>query len=142
IDAFSKSILSGKMSMVQFNSVIAASPSLFQAMADSITGGSQQALRALVSDGKLTADQLLKVTSQMTKLGEQADNMPATVGDAFVKLGNNFANLSGTANEASGATQVLVSGIDLVSENLDTLGKTAMVAGAGFIAFRGATLLT
>ncbi|WP_159990806.1 phage tail tape measure protein [Pelistega ratti] len=133
INAISSAILEGKMDMQKFNSVVAASPSLFQALADSIAGGSQQALRQMVSAGQVTADQLVKVTSQMDMLGKKADEMPTTVADAMTKLQNNFAKFIGEANETYGATQLISSGIGVLADNLD-------IASAAVVGFGGAKL--
>lgn len=135
INAISGAILEGKMDMQKFNTIIASSPSLFQALADSITGGSQTALRQLVKEGKLTADELLKITQKMDELGKRADEMPTTVADAFTKLQNNFARFSGEMNDSYAITGTLASGIGLVADNLDVLasGATAFL-GAGMLA--------
>lgn len=128
INALSGAILEGKLDMQKFNSIVSASPSLFQALADSIAGGSQNALRQLVKDGKVTADELVKITQQMDVLGKRADEMPTTVADAFTKLQNNFTRFVGEVNDSYQATQTLSSGISLLADNLDLV----VAAGMGF----------
>lgn len=128
INAMSSAILSGKMDMQKFNTIVAASPSLFQALADSIAGGSQKALRQMVEEGKVTANHLVQITEQMERLGQRADDMPTTVADALVKLKNNFAQFAGEANESLGATHRLSAGISLLADNLDLV----VAAGMGF----------
>lgn len=128
INALSGAILEGKLDMQKFNSIVSASPSLFQALADSIAGGSQNALRQLVKDGKVTADELVKITQQMDVLGKRADEMPTTVTDAFTKLQNNFTRFVGEVNDSYQATQTLSSGISLLADNLDLV----VAAGMGF----------
>ncbi len=128
INAISSTILSGKMDMEKFNTIVAASPSLFQALADSIAGGSQEALRKMVLEGKVTANQLIQITKEMENLGKRADIMPTTVADAFVKLKNNFTQYVGETNESLEATHKLSAGISLLADNLDVV----VAAGMGF----------
>lgn len=129
IDAISNSILQGKVSMQDFNRIVSASPTLFQALADSIAGGSQKALRQMVADGKLTADQLLKVTDQMQKLGRAADDMPTSVGDAFIKLQNNITRYIGETDSATGATGQLVSAVDFAADHVSQLADAFLLFG-------------
>lgn len=128
INAISSAILSGKMDMQTFNTMVAASPSLFQALANSIAGGSQEALRKMVLEGKVTANQLIQITKEMENLGKRADIMPTTVADAFVKLKNNFTQYVGETNESLEATHKLSAGISLLADNLDVV----VAAGMGF----------
>lgn len=131
INSFTKSILTGRMQMEEFNSIISYSPSLFQAMADSISGGSQKELRKLVGEGKLTADQILKITSQMDNLGVRVKDMPTTLEDAIVKLKNNFSSYAIEVNNSYSVTNKFVKVIDKLGENIDIVGRGTAIIGTG-----------
>ncbi|WEE00119.1 tape measure protein [Taylorella equigenitalis] len=137
IDSISKSILTGKVQMEQFNSIVSYSPTLFQSLADSITKGNQQALNEMVSNGELTVDKLMQITGQMVDLGIKADEMPTTLNDAFTKLRNNFASYSSDLNNSYKLTDLLVNKLNILSNNLNVVATGALALTSGFIISKG-----
>ncbi|WP_033466624.1 tape measure protein [Bordetella bronchiseptica] len=133
VDALSKAIQTGKLSMDQYDSLIAAAPRLQKALADSI-GVTNAALRQMVADGKLTTDQLMKLTTQTEKMGREADLMPVTMADAYVRLTNELQKYVGEANEAHGVTLVLTDGINLLSDNIGAVVEIGAAAAVGALA--------
>ncbi len=152
IDAWSKSLLQGKMTMGEYQTVISGAPALQKALADSL-GVTIAGLQEMVGKGQLTAEKLMLITSQMQELGRQADAMPATVADAWTKLNNNLTAWAGKTNEATSATSLLVGALGILSANIDAtvtalmtlvalgvanwlgvVGAAATAAGGGFTA--------
>ncbi|MFY2060251.1 tape measure protein [Achromobacter xylosoxidans] len=133
VNALSKAIQTGKVSMDQFDSVISAAPRLQQALAESL-GVTNAQLRQMVADGRLTTAELMKLSSQIKKMGQEADAMPVTVADAFTRLSNEMQRYVGEANQARGVTEYLTQGINLLSDNIDLVMKAAAVGGVGYFA--------
>lgn len=132
VDALSKSVLNGKMGMDEYLSVMNASPRLAQAMADAL-GVSNTQLMQMVRDGGLTVQQLMAVTSQMEVLGGEADKMKTSVADALGRSWDRLGLRINELNEATGATDALVSAIDMVSENLGVLGTVGGGLAVGYL---------
>lgn len=129
ISAYTKSIQSGKVEIDSWQSVMAAMPSIIEAVAGA-TGKSTEEVRKLGVTGKLAIGDLnegLRQTVEMNKAA--ADSMPTTVSDALTKLANTWSVYIGEANRAGGATEKLVGVINSVSENLDQLVTVAVRAG-------------
>lgn len=133
VNALSKAIQTGKMSMEQFDSLITAAPRLQQALAESL-GVTNAQLRQMVADGKLTTAELIKVSSQIKKMGQEADAMPVTVADAFTRLTNEIRRYVGEVNQARGVTAYLTDGMNVLSDNIGLVMKAGAVAGVGYFA--------
>ncbi|WP_170235454.1 tape measure protein [Verticiella sediminum] len=132
VDAVSKSILNGKMGMDQYLAVLNASPRLAQALADSL-GVTNGQLMQMVQNGGLSVQQLMTVTSQMENLGAEADKMKTSVADAMTRGWDRLGMRINELNEATGATDMLVSAIDLATENLGLLGAAGGTLAAGYL---------
>lgn len=117
IDAWSKSLLQGKMTMGEYQTVISGAPALQKALADAL-GVTIAGLQEMVGKGQLTAEKLMLITSQMQELGKQADAMPATVADAWTKLTNSLTAWAGEANKGTGATKLLVEALSIMADNI------------------------
>src|SRR5690606_41114887 len=83
--AWSKAMALGKLSGDNLNTIIQSGGRLAEALAASM-GVSTNQLRKLGREGKITTSAMYGVTSQLAKLREEADSMPATVGDAVQLL--------------------------------------------------------
>ncbi|MDR0701330.1 MAG: tape measure protein [Azoarcus sp.] len=140
IAAWSKSINQGKMNFEEFQSVLNGAPRLVQALADSL-GKSTVELQAMVREGKITADVLIGVGSQVGKLGEEADKMPVTLSDAFTRAQNSLMQFAGSAEQNHGVVKALTSGITTLADNIDLVAAAVGVgAVAAFGRFTGATI--
>jgi hypothetical protein len=74
----------------------------------------------LGSEGKLTSDVVLPaLTSQLEKLREEADSMPATINDAFTNLRSQLMVTVGSFYDATGASSGLVGSIDWIRVTLE-----------------------
>jgi len=138
INALSKSMVLGKVSGGEWQTVMEVMPTVIGDVARYL-GITETAVKKLASEGKLSmqtfSDALINAKN---KNAELADSMPNTVADAMTKLSNHWKRYLGEANEANGATQVFVSGLNSVSGNLNelTAAGTALV-GVGIARYLG-----
>lgn len=129
IDAYTKSIQSGKVESTSWQSIMAATPTIVNAVAEA-TGKTADEVRRLGITGKLSINDLnegLRQTVQLNK--EAAAGMSATVADAVTRLTNTWTQYIGEANRANQSTEKIVNAIDMLSENLDTVINAAITAG-------------
>jgi tape measure domain-containing protein len=102
MNALSKALALGKLSGDNFNSVIQSGGRVVQALADGL-GVTTSELRTMAADGLLTTGVLIEtLTGQMQTLRTEAEEMPATIGDAMVQLGNFALEAVGRLDEAAG----------------------------------------
>ncbi|OZI56737.1 tape measure protein [Bordetella genomosp. 4] len=143
IDAYSKAIQTGRVDSQTWQTILSAMPTIIDAISKS-SGKSAEEIRKLGIEGKLALNEintalLETLDDNMRKVGE----MPTTVRDALQRVSNNFQNLIGIQNEASGATAALVSGIDFLADHIETLAKiaggVAVTALAAYIGRMGAS---
>src|SRR5690606_7660478 len=66
---------------------------------------------------------------------EEADSMPATIGDAFTLIGNAARQLVGTWDQMAGASSAVAEGLILLADNLERLAAIG-IAFAGCMAGR------
>ncbi|THF61389.1 hypothetical protein E6C76_20105 [Pseudothauera nasutitermitis] len=128
-EAYAKSIQSGKIEVDSWRSIMAAMPTVVDAVSQA-TGKSTEEIRKLGVTGKLAIGDLNEGLRQTVELNKAAaESMPTTVADALTKLANTWSVYIGEANRAGGATEKLVELINMVSENLDELVTVATRAG-------------
>lgn len=132
IDAWSKSIMQGKMGLGEFQSVISGAPRLLKAMSDSL-GMSERELLKFVASGQMTADKMLLITREVEKLGDEADKMPTTMADAGTRLSNELTGWAGKFNEVTGAGSMVTDSINAVSAAVKASGQV-MAENKGIIA--------
>lgn len=136
IDAWSKSILRGKMDMEAFNTVISYAPRLQQALATALNT-TNAGLMQMVMAGELTAEKLLQVSTQTEIMGREADLMPVTIRDSFNRLSNSIAKWAGEMNEGLGVTRLLTGAMGLLADNVGAviaaLGTLVALKAASWI---------
>lgn len=103
MENWSKAMALGSLRGENLNSVIANSPRLAQALADSM-GVSVTSLRQMGEQGKITRAEMLNVTSQLEKLREEAGEMPATIADGMGILSDAVFQLVGRLDQTTGAS--------------------------------------
>lgn len=132
--ALSVSLQKGKIDADQWITIYSTLDSIVDAIADH-SGMAAEEIRRLGASGdlsvKLLADALV---GQFEPIMAQVEEMPTTVRDAMQKVGNEFNEYIGTANEATGVTAGLADGISFLGENLATILNVGAVAGAGALA--------
>lgn len=129
IEQYTKSIQSGRIEVDSWQSIMAATPTIVNAVAQA-TGKTADEVRRLGITGKLSINDLNEGLRQTVELNkEAAAGMSATVADAVTRLTNTWTAYIGEANRANQSTAKIVSTIDLLSENLDTVVRVATAAG-------------
>ncbi|MCP8895352.1 tape measure protein [Shinella daejeonensis] len=141
-NALSKAMAVGKLQADGLETILANGGEVAQALAKEL-GTTVNGLRGLASQGKITgqviADAIIK---PLNDVRERAGEMPATISDAFVRIGTNFTALIGTMDQMTGASSavagVIISvadGIRWLSQNTETLQRTLVYAGTAVTAF-------
>ena len=127
ISAYSKAIQTGKVDSDGWQSILAATPTIVNSIAES-TGKTTAEIRKLGIEGKLSVTDLnesLRKTAEAN--GLLADSMSTAVSDAMTKLSNSTKVYIGTSNESLGATDKLAAGIGFVADNIDVMAS--VIAG-------------
>lgn len=137
INALSKAMMAGKLSGENWNTVLQQGGRVVEALAEG-TGKSIQELRDMAAAGKLSSETVFTaLMSQLEKLREEADSMPATISDALTVLGNRLLEVVGRLDEASGFSDVVVQGLDFIAEHLEVIIQLAGSVAAGFLVVGG-----
>lgn len=130
MEALSKAMALGGLRGQNLNTVIGTGGRVAQALADGL-GVTISDLRKLATQGKLTGDVIVKaLTGQLQKLREEADSMPATMGDAFILLKNSLTEYVGKMSEASGVIATFANGIIAAADNIGSVANGAAAAAA------------
>lgn len=142
IAALSKSMLEGKLKGDNWNTVLTQGGRIVEALTQE-TGKSLTELKQMASAGQLTSDTVFNaLIKQLQQLREEADEMPATIGDAFIRLRNRVIEVIGKINQDIEAEGFVVSVIDLINQHLDKiLPVLAGIAVAILTAFAPSVIL-
>jgi tape measure domain-containing protein len=136
---FGQALASGVLRGEEFNSVVENSPRLAKALADGLNVPIGR-LRKMAEEGRLTADVVIQaLMSQKSVLAAEYSALPATVGQAFVRLSNVFAQWIGKVDDATGFTQKLSAALTFLANHLDSVMailKLVMEAGIAVLAYR------
>jgi tape measure domain-containing protein len=134
IDAYSKSLQTGKVDADSWQAILAAMPTIVATLAEA-TGRSAEELKSLGAQGQLSLEVLTDgLQKSAAANGLLADSMGVAVRDALVALNNAFTVYVGQLNESTDGTGVLASGIAVLADNFGTLAEVAGVAAAGALA--------
>ncbi|MDR0215614.1 MAG: phage tail tape measure protein [Comamonas sp.] len=134
IDAYSKAIQTGSINSDGWKAIIGAMPTVVDRLAES-TGKTAAEIKRLGIEGKLSLldfNKTLIGTVDATR--EAALAMPTMVQDALRNFKTSFAEIVGYQNKATGATAALVTGMNLLGNNLEVVataaGGLALVMGS------------
>lgn len=138
INAITKSMITGRVSSNDWKSIMASTPNVVKALANS-TGKAEEVIKQLGISGKISmselADAMIKAKDET---GELADGMGNTVKDGFTQISNNFRTLIGELNSSTGITQEIASGLKVVAENIHLItGAGAVLVGIGLSRYFG-----
>lgn len=141
-NALSKAMAEGVLRGENLNTVIQMGGRVAEALADSM-GVSVLSLRDLGREGRITRTDLFGITSELEKLREEAEAMPATVADGQLRLRTELTKTIGeimNSTEASGElVGVLEEMRDIVAGDAFRDGVTTLATGIAGIA-KGAAL--
>lgn len=127
MDAYSKALMKGKIDADGFASILAATPSIVNGIAEA-TGRSTEEIRKLGATGKLSVEALNEGLRRSRDENKAlADAMETSVQDALVNLQTQFGVFVGKVNETSGASGALV---ESLGELADILADPATVEAA------------
>ncbi|ENS3182094.1 phage tail tape measure protein [Salmonella enterica subsp. enterica serovar Schwarzengrund] len=127
ITQFSQALAQGVLRGEEFNSVNENGDRVIRALAAGM-GVARKDLKAMADQGLLTADKVVPaLISQLGTMRGEFESMPQTVSAATTKIENSFMAWVGGANEATGATATLVSVMNGVADNIDTVAAAAAV---------------
>lgn len=127
MDAYSKALMKGKIDADGFASILAATPSIVNGIAEA-TGRSTEEIRKLGATGKLSVEALNEGLRRSRDENKAlADAMETSVQDALVNLQTQFGVFVGKVNETSGASGVLV---ESIGDLADILADPATVEAA------------
>ncbi|WP_257292218.1 tape measure protein, partial [Endozoicomonas sp. ONNA1] len=129
---FGQAMAGGILRAEEFNSIIENTPEVARAMARGM-GMSMGEMRQAMLDGQLTADKVFdSLISQVGATNEDFAKMPRTVKQAFNSLITSSGNALAEINNLTGATNGLVSIIDLLSESITRAANELDYLTAGF----------
>lgn len=118
LNALSRSIAIGGLRSMEFETIMSRSPRVLEAIADEL-GTNVIQLRALAQQGKVTGDVIVNaLINNLEKLRAEAAEMPATIGDAFVRIQTNLTAFVGTMDKAAGASEMAASALLVLADNI------------------------
>lgn len=134
-NALSKAMALGKLSGDNLNTVIQTGGRVAELLAKEL-GTTVSGLRKMGAEGRITGDVIrTALVGNLELLREEADSMPATIGDAVVLINNAALQLVGTWDKLLGASSGVATALIFVADNLERFAAYAM-AFAGFMAGR------
>lgn len=137
LDAYTKSIQSGRIESDAWQTLLATMPTLVDAIA-AASGKSAEEIRKLGVAGTLSLTDLNEGLRQSLDQNRAAsDAMATTVQDAMTRLTNAISVFLGEANQITPATAVLVAAIEVIADNLDLialgLGSVAAIIVSRYV---------
>lgn len=140
IDAYSKSIQSGRIEVDSWQSLIAAMPSVVDTMSRSL-GKSAEEIRQLGITGKLSLSDLNEGLRQTVDANQKlADGMGTTLNDALIRASNNMSTYLGESSKVTASSRLLSGALDGVTENIDLIAS--VLGGAAVAAITRYTVVT
>ena len=140
-EALGRAMASGALRGLELNTVIANGGRVAEVLAEELGVGTNQ-LRALGAQGKITSEVIYNaLTKRLEQLREEAELMPATIGDGFLLLRNSFLKLVGTFDQQYQISQSLAEALVGLSQNLETVARAAVVAGTALLAAFGGPII-
>lgn len=154
-EALSKGMTNGKLATEQLQTVLNNSSEVSKALADEL-GTTVLGLADLAKQGKITGDVIFNaLTKRLEEFTTKAEEMPATLGDGFLLIGNALTALVGSFDRVSGVTSYLAglmvslsdgilwvaNNIDKFTVSADTLEKILWTIAPAMIAAFGPAVL-
>lgn len=131
---------SGALRGDEFNSVMEQAPRLAKALADGL-GVTTGELRKQAEQGQLTSDVVIKaLQGQAAAVEGEFSRLPATVGRAVQNLSTEWTRYVGEVDKANGISAAAARAINLLADNLDTLGALLLAAGKAAAAYKAIDL--
>jgi len=129
LDAYSKSLMTGRVGVDEWRSILSAMPTVVNALSDA-TGKSAEEIKRLGIEGKLSLDDLNKgflLTVEQNQAA--AARMRASVTDAMVNINTAIGVYLGQMENGAGAVGLLADALGVVADNIGVVA--GVMAGAG-----------
>jgi tape measure domain-containing protein len=146
---FSQGLSSNRLGGDELRSILEGAPQLARAIADGLgqvqgfAGTTLGDLRRLGSEGKLTADVIAQALGNAAAtVDARFDKLPKTLSQAGTQFSNQFTQIIGNIDNATGATNALATGLISVADNLRTVIALGAGLASAFVAPRLIGLLT
>lgn len=136
INALSNSMMLGALRGQNLQTVLAQGGEVVRLLAKEL-GVTSDKLLGLGAQGKITAEVIRNaLIGNFDMLRQKADEMPATINDAFLRIGENFKRLIFQTDQLYGASTILASGLVWVADNLELvlMATTPLIAALGVLA--------
>jgi len=147
-NALAQAMALGALRGQQLNTVIMNGGRVAELLADEL-GVNVNQLRALGAQGRITGDVIRRaLVGNLELLRQEADDMPATIGDALTKINNAALQLVGTWDQMLRGSAMVARSLEWVAENLQRIAAHALAFAAfmggrwvaGLVAARVATM--
>ncbi len=126
-NALSRAIATGGLRAMEYETIMSRSPRVLEAIAKE-AGTTVTGLRALATQGKVTGAVIVDgLVKSLAELRGEAAEMPATIGDAFVRIGTNLTAFIGQMDKATGASEAISAALISVADSIKG-GETAFAA--------------
>lgn len=121
-EALSKAMAVGRMQADGLETVLANGGRVAEALAKEL-GTTVNGLRDMASQGKITSDVIANaLIGSLQEVRDEAAKMPATMQDAFGRVGNNITELVGRLDKATGASSSLAERVLALADGIKTAG--------------------
>lgn len=117
---FSQAIAKGRLDGDEFRSVMENNSAFMQLLANTL-GVTTGELYRLREAGKLTTDQLMKVTENADYMEKLFAQFPPTISRASQQMSNAFTKFIGEADQAAGASRTLAESISYLALHLEDI---------------------
>ena len=130
---FSQALNKGKLDGDEFRTVMEAAPVVVELLSSRLKISKGEII-SWAREGKLGVKDLVgALVDGGGKIERIFRNAPATVEEAFIVLRNSVTGYVGRLDKATGASQTFISILAGVSNNIETIGNTALVASAALL---------
>lgn len=121
----SQALASGVLRGDEFNSVAEQAPIILEAISKQ-TGRTRGELRDLASQGRITADLLVKaLLNSAQDINKEFQELEGTTSQAFTQLNNSLITFIGNIDNATNATETISSAITELAAIMTALGQSA-----------------
>lgn len=127
INTINKAMITGKVTSKQWQGLMASTPNIASALADSLKKD-EAIIKNLGLSGQISMRQLVEaMIKARDETGKMADGMGNTVKDGFTQISNSFGVLIGELNDSAGITRGLASGLKIIADNIGLVTGAAGV---------------
>ncbi|MDH4981245.1 tape measure protein [Hyphomicrobium sp. D-2] len=141
-ESLGRAMAGGALRGTELNSVIEQGGRVAEAIAEELGVGVNQ-LRAFGNQGKITSEVMYNaMTKRLMQFREEAEKMPATLGDGFTLLRNSFMRLIGTYDQSNKLSESVAMSFVAVADSLKTVARTAVVAASSIALVFASSIIT